>query len=280
MKNLVFILLLLTGALSCGRKTSVPEAIAGVKEAVAKLDSAVTAMYGWEPRDSTYNQAIDSVVLGAANQQETYDEARATWGKFKCFIDADKYEDALNVYFGDGNDSTKNNEGDFLVFLKHSAQRYDFYSQVLWPLMLEYKGYAFAANKYIDILYLEKSLEDGTIAMNAQTTGYVPKVYPSVIWDLGLTLVSVGKTEEALDLFNDLVSGVFGLTGDALFSYFFGTLYEAQLYIKDSKPDMAKARWENFRDYLIEHKADFLEDEVEDILGRIQNAIDKLKANI
>ena len=115
-------MLLITGA--CGTKRSVPESLIGVKDIVARLDSAVTAMHGLDPRDS-------SAIL-----QQTYDEARITWNEFKRHCDEDNYEEALTVYLGDGNDNKKN-AGDFLVFLKHSSQRFVFFSQVLLPMMKE-----------------------------------------------------------------------------------------------------------------------------------------------
>ena len=144
---------------SCGQKRTIPENLVGVKRAVAMLDSAVTAMYGWEPRDSTYNHSLDTLVAGLMNdyhaddpeykyrdgsipaiQQSAYDEARVTWTEFKRLIDADKYEEALEFYLGEGDDYIKKNSGDFLVFLKHSTQRYVFFSDVLRRLMQEYKG--------------------------------------------------------------------------------------------------------------------------------------------
>ena len=266
-----------------------------VKETVARLDSSVTALYGWEPRDSTYNQAIDQMVSDILDQyqeehpdeemgertehaieQKAYDDARATWAEFKRMIDADQYEEALEFYLRE-EDSAKKNAGDFLLFLKNSTQRFVFYSRVLLPMMQEYKDEAFAMDQYIDLLELEKVMEDATIGMNAEVTGYVPDVYPEVIQELGTALVSTGKMDEAQALFDDLVAGVYSLTGDALFANFYGTRYSAGLYIQDGKPDFARATWENFRDYLNDKIDDYPEDDLADALEAVDVAIESLK---
>ena len=117
MRNIIASLVITVSIVACGQQKTIPEGLAGVKTVVAQLDSAVTAMYGWEPRDSTYNHSVDTLVAGMMNdykaddpeyqpkdgsvpaiQQQTYDEARVTWAEFKRLIDADKYEEALNLY--------------------------------------------------------------------------------------------------------------------------------------------------------------------------------------
>ena len=280
---------------ACGHKKPIPENLIGVKRAVAMLDSAVTAMYGWEPRDSTYNHSLDTLVAGMMNeynadnpeykyqdgsvpaiQQQAYDEARVTWAEFKRLIDADKYEEALNFYEGEGASSRGKNSGDFLVYLKHSTQRYVFFSDVLRRLMQEYKGDDYALEEYISLLQLEKALEDASIEMQADNTGYVPEVYPYVIRDLGMGLVVKGRMDEAQELFSDMVNGVYGLTGDALYANFLGTQYAAQLYILDSKPDWAKITWENFKDYLEDNKTDYDEEELRNCLESINKQISQL----
>ena len=45
-------------------------------------------------------------------------------------------------------------------------------------------------------LFLSVS-EDGSIAMSAETNGYVPEVYPWVIQDRGEAFVSIGRLEDA-----------------------------------------------------------------------------------
>lgn len=281
---------------SCGQKRTIPENLVGVKRAVAMLDSAVTAMYGWEPRDSTYNHSLDTLVAGLMNdyhaddpeykyrdgsipaiRQSAYDEARVTWTEFKRLIDADKYEEALEFYLGEGDDYIKKNSGDFLVFLKHSTQRYVFFSDVLRRLMQEYKGDDEALNDYINNLQLEKALEDASIEMQADNTGYVPEVYPYVIRDLGMGLVVTGKMNEAQEMFSDMVNGVYSLTGDALYANFVGTQYAAQLYILDSKTDWALATWDNFKDYLKENESDYDPEDLAQCLAQIEYEMNRLQ---
>ena len=292
-KNILISSTILLVSLSCGQQKNVPESLSNIKEVVAKLDADVSSMYGWEPRDSTYNHSLDTVVSEMmdqyeaerpdvntgerteyAVQQQAYDEARVTWAEFKRLCDADEYEKALEVYLGEGDDYVKKNSGDFLVFLKHSTQRFVFFSQVLLPIMREYKGDTFAFNEYIDLLQLEKAMEDVSIAMSAENNGYVPEVYPYVVQELGSALVSVGKMDEAQDLFRDLIDGVYGLTDDALFANFFGTRYCAELYLQDDKPDWALATWDDFKEFLENNKSDYDPEDLAKCLERIEQEME------
>ena len=296
MKRLPIIIALCVSIIACAQKKPIPKELLHVKKMVAQLDSAVTAMYGWEPRDSTYNHSVDTLVADIMNdynaddpeykrqdgsvpaiQQQAYDEARVTWAEFKRLVGADKYEEALEFYLSEGDDYIKKNSGDFLVFLKHSTQRYVFFSEVLMPLMREYKGDEYALNEYIGLLQLEKALEDATIDMQADITGYVPEVYPYVIRDLGFALVDTGKMDEAQDLFNDLINAVYLMTGDALFANFHGTKYAASLYQRKGMKLWARGTWDNFKDYLEENRSDYDEEDLEVCFKHIQEELDKLQ---
>lgn len=48
-KVLLFLATMLV-SFSCGINTPIPESLLNVKSVVERLDSAVTVMYGWEPR--------------------------------------------------------------------------------------------------------------------------------------------------------------------------------------------------------------------------------------
>ncbi len=98
-----------------------------------------------------------------AIRQERYDDARKTWDAFVSLCGQDRYGEALDFYFADKEDGKGSNAGDFLVHLKHSTYRYTFLSDVLMPLMMEYRDEEFALGKFVDLLQLEKSLEDITI---------------------------------------------------------------------------------------------------------------------
>ena len=182
----------------------------------------------------------------------------------------------MNLYLGEGDGYFKKNSGDFLVFLKHSTHRFVFYSQVLLPIMLEYKGEEYAINDYINNLQLEKALEEGTIAMSAETNGYVPEAYPYVIKELGSALVSVGRMDEAQDLFDDYVNAIYLQTENALYANFAGTHYAANLYLLDDKPDWALATWDDFKDYLEENKSDYDPEELAICIKEIDEQMEAL----
>ena len=289
-------LLLLFACEQKATRITIPDSLAGIKGIVARLDSTVNSMYGWEPRDSTYNRSIDTLVADFMNNlssdqhkyspldeeslavnQMAYDEARVTWGEFKRLIDADMYEAALNYYLSEGNDYIKKNSGDFLVFLKHSTQRYVFFSKVLFPLMQEYKGKGFALKEYIDLLQLEKAMEEFVIDIHYGRDDYTPEVYPHVILDLGRSLVRIGKMDEAQELFDDMLSGIYGLTEDALLANYVGTKYAADLYLIDGKPDRALATWDYFKEYLEENKTDYDENDFARCMARIDEEMSTIQ---
>lgn len=289
MRRIVIIVSIIAFLSSCAEKKHIPESLFSVKATVAQLDSAVTSMYGWEPQDSTYNQSVDTLVSGIINQynegkpdfvpvgqsepaikQETYDTARLTWAEFKRLIDADEYQKALDYYFADSATGDGKNAGDFLVFLKHSTFRYRFDSEVLLPLMRELKGDTFAVDQYIDILHLEKAMEDASIELNQRDEPYIPEVYPYVVKDLGFALASKGNMEEALNLSGDLISAIYDITGSAIYANFFGTQYGAQLYEAEDDIETAIGLWENFERYLDEYKDDYSSEELNDMKARIE----------
>lgn len=296
MRQLLSITTILLCTLSCGQQKTIPESLTDVKTVVARLDSTVTAMYGWEPRDSTYNHSLDTLVAGMMNeykaddpeyehqdegvpaiQQQAYDEARVTWAEFKRLIDADEYEEALNIYLGEGKDYIKKNSGDFLVYLKHSTQRYVFFSQVLLPLIQEYKGEEAAQEDFINHLQQEKALEDMSIELQADNTGYIPEVYPKVVRDLGIALASSGKMDEAHELFYDLIDGVYGLTGSALLANYIASDYAAELYLIEGDKEGAIANWNLFKNAIEQNKANYDPEEVELCLSKIKQAIEELQ---
>ena len=296
MKHLLSLALILTSVVACAQTTDVPENLVGVKEVVAQIDSTVTAMYGWEPADSTYNHSIDTVVSAImdqyeaehpdrpkevrtehAVQQKAYDEARVTWAEFKRLIDADKYKEALDFYEGEKASSRGKNSGDFLVYLKHSSQRYAFFSQVLRPLMLEYKCADEALEDYVNNLRLEKAMEEASIDLSANSNGYVPEVYPFVVRDLCMALAVMGEMEEAKGLASDMAKGVYGLTGDVLYCNFVATQLLAQMYTYVDKPDQAKTTWTDFRNFLLENKSDYNEESLTQCLAAIDVALKDLE---
>ena len=108
---------ILLASVSCGQHREVPVSMIGVKEVVARLDSAVAAIYGMEPTDSTFNDSIASQIIDImdenaskhpdadlgergkfASMQKAHDEAKATWAEFKRLCDADRWPIAIAEY--------------------------------------------------------------------------------------------------------------------------------------------------------------------------------------
>lgn len=294
-KRLLLLIALTVSLTSCKAQNKIPEALKDVKFIVSQLDSAVTAMYGWEPQDSTYDKSVDTLVVdiidkinkkshnegsvGPTIKQETYDSANVTWTEFKSLIDADQYEKALELYLADKEDGQGKNSGDILLFLKHSSYRYLFDSDVLFPLMNMYKGEAFATEHYINVLKLEKCLEEASITMSQDEEQYIPQIYPFVVRDLGYFLAATGRMDEALELSGDLISAFHKLTGSAIYANFYGTQYTAQLCLTDNDPETALYLWENLEKYIDEHRDEYSSEELEEITEQIQVEKKNITAN-
>lgn len=84
---------ILLASVSCVQHTKVPESLTGVKEVVARLDSAVTAMYGWEPTDSTYNHSIDTLIFDIMDEYENERPDADTGERGEYAIQQKAYDD-------------------------------------------------------------------------------------------------------------------------------------------------------------------------------------------
>ena len=226
----------------------------GVKKEVAHLDSVLTAMQGWE-----------AVTV----PQEALEESRGVWLKFRELINEDKYGQALDLYFGESADGEKN-AGAFWVVLKYSDHRYRFFSEVLRPLMEEFMERDTALERYVDILQLEKVMEDATIALAEEKKGYIPEVYPDVVVDLGFSLASLGRWKEALDLTDDLTDVLYRMYGNALLANFNGTKYVSNLLLHSGHAELALARWNEFVAFLEEYPDDYEAEELAGCLTAIE----------
>ena len=123
---------------------------------------------------------IDSALVQTI-PQEAFDNARETWNTFKALCIQDKFEKALDYYEGERADGYPRT-ADFLIYLKHSTYRYYFYSEVLYPLLFEYRESEEALDRIISILELEMAMEEASMDMS--DNGYIPEVYPYVVRDL------------------------------------------------------------------------------------------------
>ncbi len=279
MNRVITIIISILFVSSCHHHNSAPESLVGVKEVVSELDSVINASYGWEPLDSTYNKKVDTILATIPRtageeplriEQKAYDDARITWTKFKSLCDADKYEKALEYYFSSEEGKDGANAGDFLVHLRHSALRFTFFSEVLLPLMQEFKGDDYARKEYIKLLQLEKFLEDTAIDLQKNGNHYVPDVYPEVIIELGYALVDDGRFEDAYSLFPELTNGIYDLTGDALTANFVGTKYASVLFQRTGQRESSKNVWDTLINFLQFYNEDYDESELEECLERIQ----------
>lgn len=160
-------------------------------------------------RDLLGNDAISKSAIDSAN---------IAWTTFANLCKYKKYRKAYD-YFTD-----KHNQGNLLVAMPHSTPRFRMISEVICPLMFEYKDRDTALEEYLDLVRLEYYMEQSTILLN-QDQGYIPEVYPNVIAELGAVLAASGKPEEALDLLQEYSDAIQSITGDYMYGRCLGTSY-------------------------------------------------------
>ncbi len=208
-------------------------------ETASAFDAKVKEAY----KDYPLPDSLAYDYLNPDEIEKSRNIAEQRWDKFIGLCRSYSYGKALDCYLEDF--------ADFFVYLKISDDRYEFLSSILLPLMRECRGEEFARKRYIEDLSFEKSNEEFMIAINEEDgEGYVPKVYPDVVRDLGQALAADGRLDEALALAEDLLTpalwsagygayagaryimGIFEKTGSAEDSYRF---YEAirQLVSRD-----------------------------------------------
>ena len=296
MKQELTILLVLVCAMGCGQKKAhMPESLRGVNDAIAYIDSCVASLYGWEPQDSTYDHAKDQWVFDMLDDyrkhnpdyeihgdgeypiaQSRYDDARKTWAEFRSLCNAEKYKDAIDYYDGGGAGQKMRTEY-FLLYLKSSSIRYAFFAQVLWPLLATYRDLDYAYETYITLLKLEKSIEDLSFVYDKDGSYYYPEVYPDVVSSLGFALTEVGRVEEALALFTDVIEGVYAITDDVLVANYHGTYYRAKVFCIADRVDLALKVFENLKSVLEKDKSSYDPDELAECLQVIDEQINVLK---
>lgn len=174
-----------------------------VKEAYTEIgpafDAKVKEAYTDYPLpDSLSYDYLNSDEI-SNNIKEVRDVAERRWDKFIGLCRSYSYGKALDCYL--------ENFADFFVYLRFSADRYEFLSSILLPLMRECRGEEFARKRYIEDLSFEKGNEEFMIALNEEDgEGYAPEVYPDVVRDLGHALAEDGRLDEALALAEDLLT--------------------------------------------------------------------------
>lgn len=275
MKRIALLFILLYTSAACVQKKAIPESLIGVKTVVDSFDSAITAMGVWEPKDTMGNMPFSMSLdeLNAAHKQ-----AKLTWTEFKGLCDSEKYEEAFNLYNAYNSELKQPNSGDFMLYLKHSLYRYMFYSEVLLPMLIEFKGEPDATEEYIEILQLEKAMEDLTMKKNDDGSYYVPEVYPVVLLDLGHALATTGQIDDARELFYDIIISVYAITGNNLQAHFVASQYAARLYLIEGQKENAIANWNMFKHALETDRANYDEEELEHYLKLIDDEIRQIKA--
>lgn len=167
-------------------------------ETAAAFDAKIKEAYKDYPLpDSLSYDYLNSDKI-SNDIKEVRDVAERRWDKFIGLCRSYSYGKALDCYL--------ENFADFFVYLRFSADRYEFLSSILLPLMRECRGEEFARKRYIEDLTFEKTNEEFIIAINEGREGYVPEVYPDVVRDLGQALAADGRLDEALALAEDLLN--------------------------------------------------------------------------
>lgn len=266
MRNCIITILLFLSSLTvcAGQGKSIPERLEGVKESVFYLDSAAKSLDEWQPTDSF---SIDDIRA-----------AEATWTRFKQFCEKDEYKKALDFYLGTGADSAKKNSGDIIVFLKHSTNQYIFASDVLKPLLFEYRDRGPAFEEYISFLEFQKAMGDLMISVNAEGNGYVPETYAYLVRDLGYALAANGRAEEAMEMLDDYALGVSSLVDSQLQINFSITLYMASIAVIIGDYEDALDAWEDFKTYHLAHGDRFDPEELDAFLQQADEDIADIKS--
>lgn len=196
MKTKLFPALLLVCATMSGQTGLgiVRPALLEITETVSSFDAKVKEAY----KDYPLPDSLAYDYLNSDEMEKSRNIAEQRWDKFIGLCRSYSYGKALDCYLEDF--------ADFFVYLKISDDRYEFLSSILLPLMRECRGEEFARKRYIEDLSFEKGNEEFMIAINEENgEGYVPKVYPDVVRDLGRALAEDGRFDEAIELAEDLV---------------------------------------------------------------------------
>lgn len=247
---------------SCKQKVEIKPELLAVKEAVLYLDSMSVYIQGWEPKDSAYVSSDDSAleeliereqpshpvydsldVSSLHPTQEDYDNAKEVWMTFMELCTADRYSEALADFY--------ESHGDFLLFLKHSTLRYEFYQSVVLPLMIEYEGVEVALDKYIVYLELQQAQAEVSIALGEiQGNNYVPEVYPYILMDLAEKYTVKGDLERGMSLLSNIIASIDILTGNTMLANYTGTSTGAKLQQMAGDNHAARIIWMDYMRHL------------------------------
>lgn len=181
--------------------------------------------------------------------QEDFDKGKIVWDRFVSLCRDGKYKAAYDYYKDD-------NAGDIFVYLRHSAFRFAFESNILRPLLWEYEDDSVAIENYINILKVEYYMEKLSVALGDGRNNYIPEQYPYVITELGYSLAEVGREEECLEMVEDLMYALYSQTADACSVNYMTTVYVARVYLILGEREKSVGCCQDFKDYLNAHVED------------------------
>lgn len=227
-------------------------------ETASAFDAKVKEAY----KDYPLPDSLAYDYLNPDEIEKSRNIAEQRWDKFIGLCRSYSYGKALDCYLEDF--------ADFFVYLKISDDRYEFLSSILLPLMRECRGEEFARKRYIEDLSFEKSNEEFMIAINEEDgEGYVPKVYPDVVRDLGHALAADGRLDEALALAEDLLNPALWSAGYGAYA---GARYIMGIFEKTGSAEDSDRFYEAIRQ-LVSRDKNLTDEDREYILNRCFNQL-------
>lgn len=157
-------------------RTGIINAIEAIENRQAEIDAAGT---------------FDEIIADIYDIESTQ-KAYETWQEFTDFCRNGKYKEAYEFH------STSFNDVYILIYLRHSSNRYDFFSRVMKPLLLNYDRNGLA--KYIGILEIEMEMQEDSITYEDEEVTYLPETYPALLMELGTSYMENGQEDDAFSL--------------------------------------------------------------------------------
>ena len=240
-KVLFVVIAVVLAVSSCGKRESATFSPEDIAASLSRLDSLVKTEYMEAPISQMVQDALpDSITVASTEEmQQTLAESLKVWKHFRELCDRQEYEAALDYYLAEKKEGKMKNSGAFIIAFE-SMGRYEFYSNVLYPLLFKYRDKGFALDGYIKTLKFEKTMEELTIALRSEDNGYIPEVYPYVLTDLGSNLAEAGRIDEALAIADDLKPIFLSLyNGNELDAEVIEAGYKSRVYALSGNKKMA-----------------------------------------
>lgn len=279
--NRIFVSLTVFAALAaCSEnRQSAQSSLEEINGILAHLDSIIVREYRPAPLspelESSLEDTVASIMADQSCMQRSRDEALQAWISFKTLCKKGEYEEALNFYLKEDENGARGSAVAVIILLE-SDGRYKFYSEVLRPLLREYCSDEVALAEYIRALENEKAIEDITISLRTEDSGYVPQVYPVVVMDYGYALAAQGKIDAAFELTGDLMNALLSLSDNIIETNIVGTIYLSQLYLKNGDKESAVKIWEAGKEYVLNNSDDISDEDVLRFVETADNEISEI----